>query len=92
MKDTFFGIWVAHGEGKFNYDKYDNNIVAQYVDYNNKPTDIYPLNPNGSKYGIAAISSENNRHLAIMPHPERSFLKYQIPWTNIKLEYNNLIK
>ena len=79
------GIWVAHGEGRFvvdNYHKLKNNnqIVMQYVDYDINVTQEYPLNPNGSDHGIAGICSVDGRHFALMPHPERSFLKRQIPW------------
>ncbi len=67
------GIWVAHGEGKFHLpmDESAYNIVAKY-DYNG-----YPANPNGSDYGVAALCSGDGRHLAIMPHPERSILPWQ---------------
>lgn len=67
------GIWVAHGEGKFNLpegpDKY--NIVAQY-NYRS-----YPGNPNGSPRGIAGIASPDGRHLAMMPHLERAIFPWQ---------------
>jgi phosphoribosylformylglycinamidine synthase len=66
------GCWVAHGEGKFHLpqteDKY--NIVAKYNRHG------YPANPNGSDYDVAALASADGRHLAIMPHPERT----QHPW------------
>ncbi len=67
------GIWVAHGEGKFNLpegpDKY--NVVAQYS-YKS-----YPANPNGSPGGIAGIASADGRHLAMMPHLERAIFPWQ---------------
>ena len=67
------GIWVAHGEGKFNLpegaDKY--NVVAKYS-YNS-----YPANPNGSPRGIAGICSADGRHLAMMPHIERAIFPWQ---------------
>lgn len=67
------GTWIAHGEGKFalpyTSDKY--HIVAEYK-YN-----AYPANPNGSPEGIAGLCSADGRHLAMMPHPERSVF----PWT-----------
>ena len=53
----------------------------------NKSTTKYPLNPNGSSMGVAAISSLCGRHLAIMPHPERSYLKWQLPWIPRNIEY-----
>jgi phosphoribosylformylglycinamidine synthase len=67
------GIWVAHGEGRFmlpeNEEKY--NIVAKYI-YSG-----YPGNPNGSAYDTAAVVSDDGRHLAIMPHLERSLFPWQ---------------
>ena len=68
------GIWVAHGEGKFDLplpeDRY--NVVLKY-NY-----DSYPGNPNGSSYNVAGIASPDGRHLAMMPHLERAFF----PWQN----------
>jgi phosphoribosylformylglycinamidine synthase len=52
----------------------------RYADDNNKPTEEYPFNPNGSAHGIAGLCSKDGRHLALMPHPERCFLKWQLPW------------
>ena len=67
------GTWVAHGEGKFVLplpeDEY--NIVAKFS------YDGYPANPNGSTYSTAAIASKDGRHLAIMPHPERTIFPWQ---------------
>ena len=67
------GIWVAHGEGKFNLpegaDSY--NAAAQY-NYRS-----YPANPNGSPRGIAGIASKDGRHLAMMPHLERAIFPWQ---------------
>jgi len=61
------GIWVAHGEGKFHFPQ----DISQYkiaVRFNYKD---YPANPNGSPEGIAGVCSNDGRHLAMMPHPER---------------------
>ncbi|MCD8287562.1 MAG: phosphoribosylformylglycinamidine synthase [Porphyromonadaceae bacterium] len=67
------GLWVAHGEGKFNFpyalDRY--HIVAQYS------YDAYPGNPNGSPSAIAGIASADGRHLAMMPHLERAIFPWQ---------------
>ena len=52
----------------------------RYLDDTNIPTEKYPFNPNGSKGGRCAVVSENGRHLAIMPHPERCVLRIQMPW------------
>ncbi len=67
------GIWVAHGEGKFNFPlERDRYHVAAYYSYGD-----YPGNPNGSDHNIAAVASQDGRHLAIMPHLERSIFPWQ---------------
>ena len=70
------GIWVAHGEGKFDlpYDEESYNIVAKY-NY-----DSYPGNPNGSDYSVAGLCSKDGRHLAMMPHLERAIFPWQNAW------------
>lgn len=79
-----FGMWSAHGEGRFSMRSDQgippSTIALQYVDHNGIPTQHYPENPNGSDFAIAALESTNHRHLGIMPHPERCFLKWQLPW------------
>ena len=57
-----------------------SNITMQYVDYENNITEEYPYNPNGSPIGIAGVCSGNGRHMAMMPHPERTILKWQQPF------------
>ncbi len=66
------GIWVAHGEGRFNLP----NPEEQYHVTMKYTYREYPGNPNGSDYGIAGICSDDGRHLAVMPHFERSVF----PW------------
>ena len=74
LNEMKLGMWVAHGEGRFVIDNEtlselneNKQIVMRYVDFNGNKTQSYPHNPNG-------------RHLALMPHPERTFLKWQLPW------------
>jgi len=66
------GIWVAHGEGKFSIPESEDQyqIPVKYSFSN------YPGNPNGSNFNTAAICSPDGRHLAMMPHLERSIY----PW------------
>lgn len=85
LSGSKIGIWVAHGEGKFILPKEESayNIVAKYI-YSE-----YPGNPNGSDYNTAAVCSDNGRHLAIMPHLERSLFPWQCanyPYKYIKEE------
>jgi len=52
----------------------------RYVDDTSKITESYPFNPNGSPAGIAGLCSPDGRHLAMMPHPERTVLTWQWGW------------
>ena len=88
MQGSTFGIWVAHGEGRLYCpdpgilrDALERKLTpAFFVDDGGRPTEQYPFNPNGSTLGVTALCSPDGRHLAIMPHPERTFLKWQWPW------------
>ena len=74
LSGSKLGIWVAHGEGRFDLpegeDKY--NVVAKY-NYAE-----YPGNPNGSDFSVAGICSADGRHLAMMPHLERAIFPWQL--------------
>ncbi len=72
LSGSRLGVWVAHGEGKFGlpYEESEYNIPLKYS------YDVYPANPNGSSFATAAIVSKDGRHLAMMPHLERSVF----PW------------
>ncbi|KAH8403545.1 hypothetical protein KR215_009748 [Drosophila sulfurigaster] len=88
MDNLVLGCWVAHGEGRFafqrdemrNQMKKEQLITLQYVDDEGVPTEKYPMNPNGSPEGIAGVCSSDGRHLALMPHPERCSVMYQWPY------------
>ncbi|BDA47656.1 Phosphoribosylformylglycinamidine synthase [Coccomyxa sp. Obi] len=88
MEGAVVGIWCAHGEGqaKFPDDSVRTSVLQQglapirYCDASGATTEAYPFNPNGSPDGIAALTSPDGRHLALMPHPERCFLTWQNPW------------
>lgn len=90
MEGSVLGCWSAHGEGQFlfksdeTFNKIKSNhcVALQYVDDDKKPTEVYPMNPNGSVEGIAGLCSLDGRHLALMPHPERTTLMYQWPYTS----------
>jgi len=76
--------------------KSKNLIPVSYVDDEGEATNVYPLNPNGSPDGVAALCSQDGRHLAVMPHPERCFLSWQCPWMPAKyagkMEYSPWMK
>ena len=73
LEGSELGIWAAHGEGNFSFPLNENKyqIPAKYS------YDKYPSNPNGSDYNTAMLSSNDGRHLVMMPHLERS----TFPWT-----------
>jgi len=72
LQGSRLGIWAAHGEGKFVFPKNEKKyaISAKYA------YDSYPSNPNGSDYNTAMLSSDDGRHLVMMPHLERAIF----PW------------
>ncbi len=77
-------IVVSHGEGFANFSqKGDVNkaiVAMRYVDHHGKPTEMYPLNPNGSPGGMTAMTTTDGRFMVLMPHPERSFRTVQHSW------------
>ncbi|AWV98957.1 phosphoribosylformylglycinamidine synthase [Arcticibacterium luteifluviistationis] len=72
LEGTTLGVWVSHGEGKFNlpYGEEKYNIVGKYG------YESYPANPNGSDFNTAMMCDSTGRHLVMMPHIERS----TFPW------------
>jgi phosphoribosylformylglycinamidine synthase len=72
LEGTTLGVWVSHGEGKFQlpYSEDQYNIVGKYG------YEGYPANPNGSAFNTAMLCDQTGRHLVTMPHIERS----TFPW------------
>jgi len=79
------GVWISHGEGKFilPQQESDYNICAKYT------YDAFPSNPNGSDYNAAMVCSADGRHLATMPHIERSIFKWN--WAHYPSDRDDLI-
>ena len=77
MSGTQSPIVVSHGEGFADFSTTGNIAKAivglRFVDNRGQVTETYPFNPNGSPQGIAAVTTEDGRFTAIMPHPERVF-------------------
>ncbi len=87
-------IPIAHGEGRFMFDKenerkfldklYENDqLVFRYCHEDGKYAEgCFPANPNGSLHDIAGICNPEGTVLGMMPHPERAFYWWQQPeWT-----------
>ncbi|EPQ56855.1 phosphoribosylformylglycinamidin [Gloeophyllum trabeum ATCC 11539] len=79
MIGSFLPIAVAHGEGRATFTTQGQQrslemqglVGLRYVDSQKQPTEMYPLNPNGSPAGITGVQTPDGRVLALMPHPER---------------------
>ena len=88
MEGAVLGVWSAHGEGRAHFpnaamlDRAVERRLApiRFVDDEGVSTERYPFNPNGSPRGIAGLCSPDGRHLAMMPHPERTVFTWQWGW------------
>ena len=83
LAGSTLGVWISHGEGKFNLPLAEENynIVSKYA-YSD-----YPANPNGSDYNTAMLCDKTGRHLVMMPHIERS--TFQWNWANYPNDRND---
>jgi len=85
MDGSCMPIAVAHGEGYAQFEKSADATEAalvcmRFVDNRGEPTEVYPLNPNGSPHGITGLTTVDGRFTIVMPHPERVFRTVQNSW------------
>ena len=88
MGGSTLPIVVSHGEGRAQFPSpnslleltQSDMIPLRYVDHRLKVTEVYPYNPNGSPAGVAGVSSQDGRFVAMMPHPERTILADVNSW------------
>ena len=88
MEGSQLPIAIAHGEGFANFSQQGNLEQLQkqgltalrFVDNSGKPTETYPLNPNGSPGGLTGVTTPDGRFTVMMPHPERVFRAVQMSW------------
>jgi len=75
---------TAHGEGRAQFgpeaERKHAIVAARFVDNRGKPTETYPLNPNGSPDGITGLTTADGRFTILMEHPERVFRTVQMSW------------
>jgi phosphoribosylformylglycinamidine synthase len=88
MEGSHLPIAIAHGEGFANFSQQGNYealkkqelATMRFVDHQGKPTEVYPLNPNGSPDGLTGVTTLDGRFTVMMPHPERVFRAAQMSW------------
>ncbi|HCH49683.1 MAG TPA: phosphoribosylformylglycinamidine synthase [Proteus sp.] len=88
MAGSHMPIAVSHGEGFAEFRSLEqvaqleaqNLVGLRFVDHYGKPTEQYPLNPNGSVKGITAVTTPDGRSTIMMPHPERVFRTVSNSW------------
>ena len=77
-------VAVAHGEGLAVFDSIDQARAAPvslgFVDNHGTMTEQYPLNPNGSPFGITGLCNTDGRVTIMMPHPERVYRTVTNSW------------
>ncbi|HET7359362.1 MAG TPA: phosphoribosylformylglycinamidine synthase [Rhodanobacteraceae bacterium] len=84
MAGSRIPVVVAHGEGRVDFERAcspsKSHGCLRYVDNRGKPTEAYPLNPNGSPGGLTGFTAADGRVTILMPHPERVFRSVQMSW------------
>ena len=78
-------VALAHGEGRAVFISDEQlkaaPVTMAFVDNHGTMTEQYPLNPNGSPFGITGLCSVDGRVTIMMPHPERVFRTVTNSWT-----------
>ncbi|MBR6976238.1 MAG: phosphoribosylformylglycinamidine synthase subunit PurQ, partial [Ottowia sp.] len=89
MAGSRLPIAVSHGEGRANFSTRGDAVrvlaAMRYVDGEGNATERYPFNPNGSPGGLTAVTTEDGRFTAMMPHPERVTRNVQMSWTPLDI-------
>jgi phosphoribosylformylglycinamidine synthase len=84
MEGSLIPIVTAHGEGRALFDTPEDAqrviAVMRSVDNRGNPTEVYPLNPNGSAGGLTGVTTPDGRFTIVMPHPERVFRSVLWSW------------
>jgi len=93
-KNAILRIPVAHGEGRFLFEKNkqdrqlerlceNDQLVFRYCGENGEDAyGRFPVNPNGSLHDIAGICDPSGTIFGLMPHPERAHYGWQqSDWT-----------
>jgi phosphoribosylformylglycinamidine synthase len=88
MAGSRLPIVVSHGEGRAEFASEaeaarvngQGLVSLRYVDNHGRVAETYPANPNGSPFGIAALTTRDGRVTIMMPHGERVHRSVQHSW------------
>ncbi len=84
MAGSVMPIVVSHGEGRVEFRDPAHagaaRATVRYVDHRGAPTEVYPMNPNGSAGGLTGFTTDDGRFSILMPHPERVVRAAQMSW------------
>jgi len=84
MTGSRIPVVTAHGEGRAVFARETRLAKAgaclRFIDNRGKPTEVFPMNPNGSPDGLTGFTAANGRVTILMPHPERVFRSAQMSW------------
>jgi phosphoribosylformylglycinamidine synthase len=88
MAGAVLPVVVSHGEGRAEFPSAleaeacaaSGLVAVRYLAPEGGVARLYPANPNGSPFGLAALSNADGRVTLSMPHPERSFRSLQNSW------------
>ncbi|MFI5337123.1 MAG: phosphoribosylformylglycinamidine synthase subunit PurQ, partial [Opitutales bacterium] len=88
MEGSVIPIVTAHGEGYAEFAdagaarrcSESGLVAARFCDNQHRPTEQYPLNPNGSPFGLTALTTTDGRVTIMMPHPERVHRTCTLSW------------
>jgi phosphoribosylformylglycinamidine synthase len=87
MQGSMMPVVVAHGEGQVESRHASSQQLLdqkqacfRYVNAHGRPSEQYPVNPNGSALGLNAFTNDDGRFTIMMPHPERIFRSIQNSW------------
>ena len=80
-------IPLAHAEGRFVTSddgvrsrlEAGAGVACTYAVSDGQRAGVFPENPNGSIFAIAALTNPQGNAMAIMPHPERAAWMHQLP-------------
>jgi len=77
-------VALAHGEGRAVFDDpasaEEAKVAVGFIDHGGEMSESYPMNPNGSSFGVTGLCNDDGRVTIMMPHPERVFRTVTNSW------------